>query len=629
VFYGTPSYASVKAQVAEMKLHKQKQQKQLQQEQEQQTLGMRTSPSSPSSSKKKKKKTPPPSSSSSSSSSSSPSLSSWKQQQREQQAFQTKVAARNERVFAAERDKREEMRQQAHVLRTADPFLLRAQVPGLKGYSDAMLEELSLSLEKQADSPHPLPGFWDGMGHPLDEDDDDDDDDDEGEDDYDGGDGEDDDDGDGDRETDDSFRDAADSDTGKEGEKGVMVEEEAGSVDEDYDEEDEDAAFMASVSARVSASVSARVSARVSAQGGVVSQGVPAQEKRQQQQQHVFEGTVGDGTGTGGGGKGVKKTEKKEKQVKQRNNNGDAAIGEEQDRSSEEEAGNNADDEEKEFQRRVREKKTALLQQAELLRQIGPAAARKQVFEFRKMTDEEVLGVATTAERTASTQTLLEAVVKAEMMVATNRSGGGGGGGGDGAGASPPAPAPAPAPPPSAAAATPQKKKKNQRQKAQGKSQQEQQQHQQQHQQQQHQQHQQQQHQQHQQQQHVSEGVLSEWRRLGVSFRTAHPASTEAEAVAVGWSQAASEHEKQGRRAFSGVGYQEQHAKVDALIQGWRSEGGERGEGLGGRSGEGEVGGAAAAAGVKSKGGGGNNSPWGLREYFTKAIYGPDWSKYV
>jgi len=91
----------------------------------------------------------------------------WEAQRSAQQRFQASVAAKNEKVFAAERAERAKMREQAAALRATPGEALRLHLPQLRDKSDAEILAVADALEARADSHHPLPGFWDGMGHPI------------------------------------------------------------------------------------------------------------------------------------------------------------------------------------------------------------------------------------------------------------------------------------------------------------------------------------------------------------------------------------------------------------------------------------------------------------------------------
>jgi len=81
--------------------------------------------------------------------------------------YRAEVKKRNAQVFAQERDKRDQMRQQARELRATNNDLLRSQVESLADKSDEEIAEMADRIERLADSPHPLQGFWDSHGRPL------------------------------------------------------------------------------------------------------------------------------------------------------------------------------------------------------------------------------------------------------------------------------------------------------------------------------------------------------------------------------------------------------------------------------------------------------------------------------
>lgn len=61
------------------------------------------------------------------------------------------------------------MRDQAKALRSTSPQLVRQYVPDFSTMTDEDILKIAAKLDEQAISAHPLPGFWDGMGNPLDQ----------------------------------------------------------------------------------------------------------------------------------------------------------------------------------------------------------------------------------------------------------------------------------------------------------------------------------------------------------------------------------------------------------------------------------------------------------------------------
>lgn len=81
--------------------------------------------------------------------------------------YRAEVERVNEQVFAQERAARNQMRQQAQQIRIANNDMLRQQVDWLAGKTDKEIADAADQMERLANSPHPLQGFWDSHGRPL------------------------------------------------------------------------------------------------------------------------------------------------------------------------------------------------------------------------------------------------------------------------------------------------------------------------------------------------------------------------------------------------------------------------------------------------------------------------------
>jgi hypothetical protein len=81
--------------------------------------------------------------------------------------YRKEVAALRVETLKKEEEDRESMREQARVLRTTDPNVLRGHVEALRNLSDEEILEKANHLERFANSPHPVPGYYDSHGRPL------------------------------------------------------------------------------------------------------------------------------------------------------------------------------------------------------------------------------------------------------------------------------------------------------------------------------------------------------------------------------------------------------------------------------------------------------------------------------
>jgi GT2 family glycosyltransferase len=81
--------------------------------------------------------------------------------------YREEVRQQNLQVFEMEEKKRNEMREQAHLLRTMDKELLRKSVDWLADNTDEEINALADKMEAFANSAHPLKGFWDSHGRAL------------------------------------------------------------------------------------------------------------------------------------------------------------------------------------------------------------------------------------------------------------------------------------------------------------------------------------------------------------------------------------------------------------------------------------------------------------------------------
>jgi Glycosyl transferase family 2 len=81
--------------------------------------------------------------------------------------YRKEVAALRVETLRKEEEDRARMREQAHLLRLTDPNVLRDQVEALRNMSDEDILKKADQLERFANSPHPVPGYYDSHGRPL------------------------------------------------------------------------------------------------------------------------------------------------------------------------------------------------------------------------------------------------------------------------------------------------------------------------------------------------------------------------------------------------------------------------------------------------------------------------------
>lgn len=81
--------------------------------------------------------------------------------------YRKQVQEQNQRISEMEKAKREQMRQGAQVIRTANNDILRQQVNYLTSLTDEEIAAYADKLERLADSPHPVQGLYDSHGRPL------------------------------------------------------------------------------------------------------------------------------------------------------------------------------------------------------------------------------------------------------------------------------------------------------------------------------------------------------------------------------------------------------------------------------------------------------------------------------
>ena len=90
-----------------------------------------------------------------------------KKQLQEAQDYRRDVEERNREVFEQEKAEREKMINNARIIKASDPASVRQQVEWMETYTDEQVREAADRMERMANSPHPLQGFWDGHGRPL------------------------------------------------------------------------------------------------------------------------------------------------------------------------------------------------------------------------------------------------------------------------------------------------------------------------------------------------------------------------------------------------------------------------------------------------------------------------------
>jgi GT2 family glycosyltransferase len=81
--------------------------------------------------------------------------------------YREEVRQQNLKVFEMEEEKRNQMREQAHILRSTEKELLRKTVDWLADNTDEEITAIADKMEAFANSAHPLNGFWDSHGRPL------------------------------------------------------------------------------------------------------------------------------------------------------------------------------------------------------------------------------------------------------------------------------------------------------------------------------------------------------------------------------------------------------------------------------------------------------------------------------
>jgi hypothetical protein len=91
---------------------------------------------------------------------------------KDSEEYRQKVKESNKAVFEREKEQRNGMRREARkVLELLDSgrvHILRSKVEWMAGKSDDELKAMADRINRLADSPHPLDGFWDSHGRIVD-----------------------------------------------------------------------------------------------------------------------------------------------------------------------------------------------------------------------------------------------------------------------------------------------------------------------------------------------------------------------------------------------------------------------------------------------------------------------------
>ncbi|KAG7347251.1 trypsin-like peptidase domain containing protein [Nitzschia inconspicua] len=85
-------------------------------------------------------------------------------------AYRELVLEENKEVFRREAEERQNLRDEARAvlkLLHSNPEMLRKSVSWMEGLSDAEIEDRAHRMERLANSPHPLEGFWDPLGRVI------------------------------------------------------------------------------------------------------------------------------------------------------------------------------------------------------------------------------------------------------------------------------------------------------------------------------------------------------------------------------------------------------------------------------------------------------------------------------
>mmetsp|Transcript_30631 Transcript_30631/g.33911 ORF Transcript_30631/g.33911 Transcript_30631/m.33911 type:complete len:205 (+) Transcript_30631:872-1486(+) len=81
--------------------------------------------------------------------------------------YRQEVEERNRAVFEEMQTKRDEMVQQARVLREVDKSIIRQHVSWMSMFTDEEILKEADKIERLARSPHPIGGYWDSHGRLL------------------------------------------------------------------------------------------------------------------------------------------------------------------------------------------------------------------------------------------------------------------------------------------------------------------------------------------------------------------------------------------------------------------------------------------------------------------------------
>ena len=81
--------------------------------------------------------------------------------------YRKEVAALRVETLRQEEDQRSIMREQAFLLRSTEPKILRQDFEQMRHMSDDEILKQADHLERFANSPHPIPGYYDSHGRPI------------------------------------------------------------------------------------------------------------------------------------------------------------------------------------------------------------------------------------------------------------------------------------------------------------------------------------------------------------------------------------------------------------------------------------------------------------------------------
>ena len=90
-----------------------------------------------------------------------------KAKEKDSAQYREEVKRANLEAFRQERVEREALKNRARKIRSTPNEVLRSRVRWMSDLSDEAIESAAARMERLADSPHPLEGYWDSHGRPL------------------------------------------------------------------------------------------------------------------------------------------------------------------------------------------------------------------------------------------------------------------------------------------------------------------------------------------------------------------------------------------------------------------------------------------------------------------------------